>query len=238
MFGLFKSKEQKAITSFWSSDLGQQLVTHSADYFGPGKVWGDFSAETKEKINGWLIERILGVVQSTNPGAELRVELAAMTSCYAQFAVLLEGQLPQNLRSRYVSNELHCKIRACAPHNKEVAEEAWRNPNATDAELLGFTNTRSVYYNFVLNGLNILRVDFGDAAQGSERDWLQPFVKSMLIWHEDIYRSKIDLPRLADEKIMFNALAHSNFFGLVHNGARNPLFEWESAHGSHADACD
>ena len=128
MFGLFKSKEQKAITSFWSSDLGQQLVTHSADYFGPGKVWGDFSAETKEKINGWLIERILGVVQSTNPGAELRVELAAMTSCYAQFAVLLEGQLPQNLRSRYVSNELHSKIRACAPHNKEVAEETWRNP--------------------------------------------------------------------------------------------------------------
>jgi hypothetical protein len=53
MFGLFKSKEQKAIDKFRKSDIGQRLVIHNAQYFGPGAVWGDFSDKGKQQISGW-----------------------------------------------------------------------------------------------------------------------------------------------------------------------------------------
>jgi hypothetical protein len=158
-----------------------------------------------------------------------------MASCYAEFTVLLKGPLPVEMQSRYVSAELHNHIRSCSEHCKELAEEVWRNPNGSDAELCSYANARSVYYNYVLNGINLLRYDFDDFAGGQERDWLRPFVKSMLIWHENIYRSKIILPRLFDDKIV-NALQHSTFFNLVRNGVRNPLFEWESDFGRHASA--
>jgi hypothetical protein len=90
--------------------------------------------------------------------------------------------------------------------------------------------------NYVLNGINLLRYEFDDFAGGRERDWLKPFSKSMLIWYEHLYRSKIGLPSLFDNK-SFLALSHSNFFNLVHDGVRNPLFEWESKFGSHEAAC-
>ncbi len=99
-----------------------------------------------------------------------------------------------------------------------------------------YARERSIYYNYVLNGINLLRYDLDDFAGGTERDWLRPFVKSMLIWHEDTYRSKIALPTLFEDKII-RALPHSNFFNLVHDGVRNPLFEWELKFGSHEKAC-
>jgi hypothetical protein len=43
MFGLFKSKEQKAIDKFRKSDLGQRLVRHNADFFGPTAILYDYT---------------------------------------------------------------------------------------------------------------------------------------------------------------------------------------------------
>jgi hypothetical protein len=51
-----------------------------------------------------------------------------------------------------------------------------------------------------------------------------------------VYRSKIGLPTLFEDKII-KALPHSNFFNLVHDGVRNPLFEWEAKFGKHELAC-
>ncbi len=61
-------------------------------------------------------------------------------------------------------------------------------------------------------------------------------VTSMMIWHEDTYRSKLELRTLFDDKILV-ALSHSTFFNLVHDGVRNPLFEWETTYGTHENAC-
>ena len=236
MFGLFKSKEQKAIDKFWQSELGQRLVQHNADYFGPGAIWGDFSPEGKQKFNGWLLERIFGALNAPDSFAAMRLELAAMTSCHAQLVVLLRDTVNEWNRTRYVSGELHRHIRACAPHCNELKEEIWRVPNGTDKDLYDYAQARSIYYNYVLNGVNLLRYDFDDFAGGKERDWLRPFAKSMLIWHEEVYRSKIGLPTLFEDKII-RAIPHSDFFSLVQHGARNPLFEWESKWGSHEAAC-
>lgn len=235
MFGLFKSKEQKSIDRFWKSEFGQRLVTHNEQYFGPGGVWEKFSPEGKQKLSGWLLERILGVSNSPEPFDAMRLELAAMVSCHAQLLVLLKD--PSDwMRSRYISAKLHEHIRACAPHCNELAEELWRSPTSTEADIYMYARERSIYYNYVLNGINLLRYDLDDFAGGTERDWLRPFVKSMLIWHEDTYRSKIALPTLFEDKII-RALPHSNFFNLVHDGVRNPLFEWELKFGSHEKAC-
>lgn len=236
MFGIFKSKEQKAIDKFWQSDLGQRLISHNADYFGPGAVWGDFSPEGKEKFNGWLLRRILGVLNSPDTFAAMRLELAAMTSCHAELLVLIKGPISDWMKSRYFSVQLHQHIRQCAPHCKELAEEIWRSPDATDKDLYDYAQARSIYYNYVLNGINLLRHDLDDFAGGKERDWLRPFSKSMLIWHEDLYRSKIGLPTLFEDKII-KAIPHSDFFSLVQHGTRNPLFEWEAKWGNHAAAC-
>ena len=65
---------------------------------------------------------------------------------------------------------------------------------------------------------------------------MKPFVKSMLIWNENTYRGKIGLETLFEDKIM-QAIPHSKFYNLVSDGARNPLFEWESKFGSHERAC-
>lgn len=236
MFGIFKSKEQKSIDKFWKSDIGQRLIAHNEQYFGPGAIWGDFSAEGKQKISGWLLERIFGVYQAADPFAAMRLELAAMTSGHAQLVILIRDPVNDYNRTRYVSGELHNCIRACAPHCNELAEELWRNPNSTDAEIYAYAKQRSIYYNYVLNGINKLRYDFDDFAGGKDRDWLPPFSTSMMIWQEDLYRSKIGLPTLFEDKII-KALPHSTFFNLVHDGVRNPLFEWERTYGSHEAAC-
>ena len=166
----------------------------------------------------------------------MRLELAAMVHCHAELVVLLKKPANDHMRSRYVSGELHRHLRSCVPYCRELAEELWRNPDASDDDLYLYTQQRSIYYNYVLNGINLLRYDFDDFAGGKDHDWLRPFAKSMLIWQEHIYRSKIGLPFLFENEVM-GALPHSDFFILVRNGARNPLFEWESKWGKHEQAC-
>jgi hypothetical protein len=229
MFGLFKSKEQRSADKFWKSEMGRRIVAHNAKYFGPGQVWYGFSAESERTIGGYLLERIFGVYGAEEPFDQMRLELAVAGSNHAQFVILPRNPDP----SRYVSGELHNHLRACAPHNEELAKELWRDPEQSDSEFYGFTRQRSLYYNYILNGINLLRTDFDD--YDGEPDWLRPFAKSMCIWHEHLYRSKIGLPLLAENKIQ-GALHHSDFFTLVRNGVRNPLYEWESKWGKHDNA--
>lgn len=233
MFELFKSDEQKAIDKFWRSEMGKRLASHNEKYFGPGAVWDKFTPESKGKFTGWLVERIFTVYQAADPFAATRLELAAMVYAHAELTVL--NQEPLTQPSRFVSGELYKHIRACTPHCNELAEELWRNPQSSDKELYQYARQRSVYFNYMLNGINLLRYEFDDFAGGAGRDWMRPFSRSMMIWKEDTYRSKIGLPTLLDDEIL-RALPHSTFFEIVRSGARNPLFEWENDYGSHEAA--
>jgi hypothetical protein len=210
MFGIFKSKEQKSAEKFWKSEMGQRLTAHNTQYFGRGGVWEGCSPEGQQKFCGWLSYRIFGVYQSADPFAAMRLELAAMVACHAELVVLLKTSVNDQIQSRYISGELRRHLRSCVPHCKELAEELWRNPDSSDEDLYLYTQARSVYYNYVLNGINLLRYDFDDFTGGKERDWLGPFDKSMRIWHEDIYRSKIGLPSLFENKVIAS-LPHSFF---------------------------
>jgi hypothetical protein len=133
MFGLFKSKEQKAVDAFLASELGQRLTAHNERYFGPGAVWSGFSPEGREQLTSWMMQRVMGVYAAPDPFIQMRLEIAAMASCYAELTVLLKGPLPEELRTRYVSGELHSHLRTCSQHCKELAEEVWRSPNGSDA---------------------------------------------------------------------------------------------------------
>src|SRR5262249_23549960 len=144
-----------------------------------------FSPEGKQKFCEWLLTRIFGVYESANPFATMRMELAAMAGCHAELVILQKNDLKQDgFRSRYISDELHRHLRTCVPHIihcKEVAEVLWEDPNTSDDDLCIAVQGRSVYYNYVLFGINLLRYDFDDFAGGKDRDWLLPFHKSMLI---------------------------------------------------------
>jgi hypothetical protein len=240
MFGIFKSKEQKSGEKFWKSEVGQRLTAHNTRYFGRGGVWESFSREGQQKFCGWLLQRIFGVYESANPFAAMRSELAGMVICHAELMVLLKNPATDDyMRSRYVSGELYRQLRSCVPHAihcKELAEELWRDPNMSDDNLYLIAQQRAIYYKYVLNGINLLRYDFDDFVGGKDCDWLRPFAKSMMIWEEDCFRTKIGLPSLFDDKVT-RALPHSDFFTLVYNGERNPLFEWESKWGKHEQAC-
>ena len=82
-------------------------------------------------------------------------------------------------------------------------------------------STKSHY----LNGVNYVRGEFNDIDK--EKDWLRPFIKSMLIWEEDIVREKIGLPSLLPDSL--DSLKHSTFMNLVTNGHKNPFYEWEKS---------
>jgi hypothetical protein len=153
MLGLFKSKEQKSFEKFWKSEVGQRLTAHNEQYFGPGNVWEGFSLETRQKLCGWLLQRVFGVYEAADAFSAMRLELAAMVSCHAQLVILLRNPVNDWSRSRYISGELHLHIRSCASHCdcEELAEALWRSPEASDADLYELAHQRSIYYNYVLN---------------------------------------------------------------------------------------
>ena len=63
-----------------------------------------------------------------------------------------------------------------------------------------------------------------------DRDWLMPFVTSMMIWQEDIMRQRLGLPSLLEDEQA--ALRHSTFFNFVKDGSPNPYFDWDRSWGT------
>jgi hypothetical protein len=49
----------------------------------------------------------------------------------------------------------------------------------------------------------------------------------MLIYHEDLIRAKLDMPRLLANPL--DASNHALFYEFVRDGHKNPYFEWEMA---------
>jgi len=159
-----------------------------------------------------------------------------MGSRYAELAVLTNSAEPHSVQSRYISEQLINCFKACADHCEELTAKLARTPTTSDAELLHYANDRAIFYNYMLNGIHQLRADFDDFPSTPDKDWLIPFVQSMMIWHEDRFRKKIGQPSLFKKK-NFNGASHSTFFNLVKNGYPNPLKEWEGKFGPHKDRC-
>ena len=125
----------------------------------------------------------------------------------------------------YISGELYKHIQELSDHNEELKKLKWKTDGISDEELISVCNFKSALHIFYINGMNHVRCELKD--MDTEKDWLHPFVKSMLIWEEDTYRGKIGLPSLLPDS--FDAIRHSTFMNTVTNGHENPFYEWEKA---------
>ncbi len=92
----------------------------------------------------------------------------------------------------------------------------------SDETLVDYCNSRCVIYIYHLNGFNLLRGEFDDFDR--TKDWLQPFVQSMLIFFEHRARGQLGLESLISD---VDGIVHSGFYNKVVEGHRNPYYEWD-----------
>lgn len=225
-----KFKERKAINEWRSSPLGVALGNHSSEYFyGANELLGNFSEEGKQKIVGDFYQKIFALATDENAFHTYREQLASYVCEYASFQVLClkDDEKKDSFYSDcpYISAELYKHIQKLSEHNDLLKEHKWKNEKASDEELVALCNARCAVLLYYINGLNIVRIEFKDVIE--EKDWLRPFIKSMLILEEEMYRQTISLPRLLPNDL--DGLWHSTFMNIVVNGAANPCYEWEKA---------
>jgi hypothetical protein len=160
---------------------------------------------------------------------KLREHIATTASGYATFQVLCLTE--QEKRDAfyadcpYISGELYKHIQKFVDHNDDLKECKSLVATASDEDLIAFCNARCAVFLLYMNGMNHLRAEFND--RHDEKDWLRPFVQSMLVWEEYRARTKIGLPDLVPSDL--EALKHSAFMNLVMGGAQNPYYEWQKA---------
>ncbi|GGY10517.1 hypothetical protein GCM10007160_42160 [Litchfieldella qijiaojingensis] len=231
-----KFKERKAINEWRSSPLGIALENHSREYFyGENELLGGFSEEGKQNIIGDFYQKIIALSTDENAFLTYREQLATYVCEYASFQVLClkEDEKKDSFYSDcpYISAELYKHTQILSEHNDLLKEHKWKNGEVSDEEFIALCNARCAVLLYCINGLNIVRIEFKDVIE--EKDWLRPFIKSMLIWEEDTYRQKISLPSLLPNDL--DGLWHSTFMNIVVNGAANPYYEWEKAQEENDD---
>src|SRR5262249_5563801 len=230
--------ERQAAKKFLRSPLGQALHKQTQEYFYTTSNLRHLSEEKKQEIINNFTGRIAGLFQTQNPFLKMREELAGAVYGYAQIQVLSLKEVERADtfygHSPYITGKLHYHIRDCSPHNEELKYLLWQRPETTNEELIQFANLKCCHYLYYLNGFNLVRSEFNDLNQHG-RDWLRPFITSMLIWAEHTYREKIGMPTLLPGSL--DHLKHSTFFNVVHNGTQDPLYDWETHYGlSHPEA--
>jgi hypothetical protein len=104
-----------------------------------------------------------------------------------------------------------------------LREAKWKLPELTADGLVALCNARSCRLLFYFNGLQQVRYQFNDYDR--QKDWFRPFVRAMLIWHEDMRRADMGLPSLLPDELP--GLKYCDFMNLVVDGAANPYYEWE-----------
>ncbi len=232
-FGILRRIQQKRTIKNWrNSAIGQELDRHTKYFLSNKTILGSLSSETLKGLAAEFYRRVFSIPEAENPFLKYREELCAAALEFAKFQVLClkpdEKQEAFYSNCPYISAELYRRIRDCAKHNKELGEILWKNENETDDKLIGYANAKSALYLYHLNGLNLIRAEFGD--MDLKKDWFRPFVTSMLIWEEHSYREKVSLPSLLPGG-MVDALMHSTFVNQVVRGEKNPLFGWEKHYG-------
>ena len=225
---LNRYREWSALRDWQGSPLGQSLAIHTNEYFSKYPRLSDLSEESKSKIIGDFYQSILAISQTDNPFLAMREKLAAYVSGFSALQVLClteeEKQVGFYADCPYISGELCRHIDKTVEHVEQLRELKWKHPDISNSELISFCNSRCVVYLYYLNGFNLVRGEFDDI--DSDKDWLQPFVKSMLIWEEDLLRGKIGMKSLLPGDL--DGLKHSTFFNAVVNGHKNPFFVWET----------
>ena len=222
-------KEKKAIREWQKSTLGQVLALHTDEYFNKNPRLSSFSEESKNNIITDFYQQIFNFSKAENPFLAMRESLASYVIGYAGYQVLCltEEEKAEAFYSDcpFISGELYRHIDKVVEHNDELGELKWKHPDISNDDLVSFCNTRCVLHLYYLNGVNYVRGEFDDIDK--EKDWLHPFIKSMLIWEGDQVRGKIDLPSLLPDSL--DAFKHSTFMNLVTNGQKNPFYEWEKS---------
>lgn len=224
---LQRRREKKALREWQNSLLGRTLASHTHEYFTKYPRLADFSEETKNKIVGDFYQKIFSLTQAENPFLAMRELLATYVVGLAGFQVLCltEEEKADAFYSDcpYISGTIHRDINKAVKYVEELRELKWKYPDITNSDLVSFCNSRCVLHLYYSNGFNFVRGEFDDF--DDQKDWLRPFMKSMLIWEEDQLREKMGLQRLLPGSL--DGLKHSTFMNLVVNGHKNPYFEWE-----------
>jgi hypothetical protein len=228
-----KRRIAKEVKEWKSTPLGQQIDRHTQDYFYSDKIMSNQSEEFKQQIITDFYGKVFSVLQAKDPLIELREQMAIAAVSYATYQVLClsssDKQDGPYANTPYISGDLQNHIKEAAEYNEQLKEVLWGNPDISTEELIDFCNTQCSLLLYYLNGFNCIRIDIKD--YHSEKDWLQPFIKSMLIWHEHIVRQDLNMPLLLPNDI--DGLMHSTFMNIVINGCTNPLREWEEGLPEH-----
>ncbi|MEI6847666.1 MAG: hypothetical protein WCK32_06470 [Chlorobiaceae bacterium] len=207
--------------------LGEVIALHSNEYFECGGRLSVFTKESKNNFIENLYSQISTILFSDNQIYALRARLSEHVIGYADCQVLClkETDKAESCYSDcpYISGHLYKYLNRESHHKKDLNKLFLENNNLSNEELLSFLNTKCTLLSYYINGLNHIRYELKDRIAG--KDWLRPFVKSMLIWSEYSYREYIGIETLLPD---IDALAYSTFFNLVCSGSRDPLSEWQS----------
>lgn len=224
---LSRYKENKALREWHRTPLGQSLAHHIHEYFTEIPRFEGMNEEDKDTTITKLYGQVREILRAQEPTLKLREELATVVIPFAELQVLClteeEKREAFYADYPYISGELYHHIEKATPHVELLREAKWRNPNISNDDLVGLCNMRSGRLLFYVNGLNRVRIEFKDF--DDEKDWLKPFIRAMMVWHEDTLREKMGLPSLLLDR--FEAVKHSTFMNKVVNGFINPYYEWE-----------
>ncbi|WP_281649247.1 hypothetical protein [Parendozoicomonas sp. Alg238-R29] len=223
-----KYQANKAVKNFKNSQLGKCISHHTEKYFYGDTLLSSFQQENKENIIKDFHHRVFMVCLSDNPFMSMReaiTEYGCGLSSYQIYCINESNKADSEYANTpYISGKMHKHISSCSDHVDELKEMKWKYPEISNDDLIAFCNSRAALYTYYLNGMNYVRMELKDS--DDTKDWLRPFVKSMLIWTEDHMRSNIGLPSLLENSL--DGLKHSTFMNLVADGHKNPYFEWET----------
>jgi hypothetical protein len=219
-----------------SPEITKSLQNYTDHYLSNNTILGSHSPEFQKGIRDEMYDSVTAIYNSDDPFAECRKRLAEYAVSFADWQVLCltsEEQLQLSAGdircSPYISGKLHDFIQECSKYNDGLIEFITRTQQSADDELVMWSNARSCAFQYLMNCLNIIRADVNDLSNDND-DWFRPFVKSMLIWKEDDYRSKIGLQTLLPRYPTRLAWRHSAFLTSVLEGAHDPLAHWEKVH--------
>lgn len=224
---LNRVQHKRAMWRWNASPIGQILAAHTQEYFTQYPRLADFTSESKERFVRDFYGAVGGLSLADNPFLAMRELLASYVLEYAGYQVLClteeEKQAAFYADTPFISGTLYRDVERMVEHHDTLRELKWKHPELSREELVSFCNSRCLLLLYYINGFNYVRAEFDDL--DADRDWLRPFMTSMLIWEEERARSKLGMESLSPDPM--HALKHSVFMNLVVAGHKNPYFEWK-----------
>jgi hypothetical protein len=223
-------RAKKALRNWAKSPVGQALRENTARFFYNNQLLSFCEDETKNKIIQGFHEKLFSIGNSKEPFLRMRELLAEYVWSYSSLQVLCLTETEKEkddfyAKCPYISGALHREIQCAAKFNAVLGEFKSSLGEVSDDELVAYCNFQCSIYMYFYSNLNLLRAEFSD--WNPHKDWMKPFVKSMLISAEDKIRSEMGLPRLLPD--LDEGIKHDTFFNLVISGERNPYYQWNKA---------